>query len=68
MTYVRSIFNNSLNSNRNLKYFSVKVITYDGESYTTEVEARTADEAMLKAASEFDNVDYTMVQGCFAGW
>ena len=68
MIYVRSIFNNSLNSNRNLKYFSVEVITYDGESYTTEVEARTADEAMLMAASEFDNVDYTMVQGCFAGW
>ena len=68
MTYVRSIFNNSLNSNRNLKYFSVEVITYDGESYTTEVEARTPDEAMLMAASEFDNVDYTMVQGCFAGW
>lgn len=68
MTYVRSIFNNSLNSNSNLKYFSVEVITFDGESYTTEVEARTADEAMLKATTEFDNVDYTMVHGCFAGW
>lgn len=68
MTYVRSIFNNSLNSNRKLIYFSVEVITYDGESFTTEVEARTTDEAMMIAAAEFDNVDYTMVQGCFAGW
>lgn len=68
MTYVNSIFSSSLNSNRKLKYFSVEVITFDGESYTVEVEARSADEAQEIAASQFDNVDYTMVQGCFAGW
>ncbi len=68
MTYVSNIFNSSLNSNRKLKYFSVEVITFDGESFTTEVEARSAEEAQEIAASEFDNVDYTMVQGCFAGW
>ena len=68
MTHVMNIFDSSLNSNRKLKYFSVEVITFDGESYTIEVEARNADEAQEIAASQFDNVDYTMVQGCFAGW
>lgn len=68
MTYVSSIFNDSLISNRKLKYYSVEVVTFDGESYTTEVEARSAEEAQAIAAAEFDNVDYTMVQSCFAGW
>jgi len=75
MTYVSNIFNSSLNSNLNLKYFSVEVITFDGDSNTVEVEARNADEAQEPsarrpngrqiAASQFDNVDYTMVQGWF---
>ena len=68
MTYVSNIFSSSLNANRSLKYYSVEVITFDGESFTTEVDARSAEEAQEIAASEFDNVDYTMVQGCFAGW
>lgn len=68
MTYVSNNFSSSLNSNRNLKYFSVEVITFDGDSYIEEVEARSADEAQEIAASRFDNVDYTMVQGCFAGY
>ena len=42
MTHVMNIFDSSLNSNRKLKYFSVEVITFDGESYTEEVEARDA--------------------------
>ena len=58
----------SLNSNRKLKYFSVEVITFDGDSITVEVEARSADEAQEIAASQFDNVDYTMIQSCFAGY
>lgn len=68
MTYVSNIFSSSLNANRSLKYYSVEVITFDGESFTTEVEARSAEEAQEIAASEFEDVDYTMVQGCFAGW
>ena len=68
MTYVSSIFNSSLNSNRKLKYFSVEVITFDGDSITVEVEARSADEAQEIAAYQFDNVDYTMIQSCFAGY
>ena len=68
MTYVSNNFSSSLNSNRNLKYFSVEVITFDGDSYIEEVEARSADEAQEIAASRFDNVDYTMVQSCFVGW
>lgn len=66
MTYVSNNFSSSLNSNRNLKYFSVEVITFDGESYMEEVEASNADEAQEIAASMHEDVDYTMVQGCFA--
>lgn len=68
MTYVSNIFNSSLNSNRKLQFFSVEVITFDGESFIEEVEARSAEEAQEIAASGYENVDYTMVQGCFAGW
>lgn len=66
MTHVMNIFDSTLNSNRSLKYYSVEVITFDGDSYTEEVEARSADEAQEIAASMYDDVDYTMVQGCFA--
>ena len=51
MTHVMNIFDSSLNSNRKLKYFSVEVITFDGESYTEEVEARDAEDAIKNAAS-----------------
>lgn len=68
MTYVSNIFSSSLNSNCKLKYFSIEVITFNGESYTEEIEARTAEEAQEIAASMYDEVDYTMVQGCFAGF
>ena len=63
-----NIFDSSLNSNRKLKYYSVEVITFDGESISVEVEARSAEEAQEIAASQVENADYTMVQGCFAGW
>ena len=66
MTYVSNIFNNSLNSNRKLKYYSVEIITFNGESFTEEIEARSAEEAQEIAASMYEEVDYTMVQGCFA--
>ena len=46
----------------------MEVITFDGESYTEEVEARDAEEAQEIAASLHEDVDYTMVQGCFVGW
>ena len=65
MTHVMNIFDSSLISNRKLKYFSVEVITFDGESYTEEVEARNAEEAQEIAASLHDEVDYTMVQSWF---
>lgn len=66
MTHVMNIFDSSLNSNRSLKCYTVEVITFDGESYTEEIEARNADQAQEIAASMHDDVDYTMVQGCFA--
>lgn len=68
MTHVMNIFDSSLNSNRKLKYYSVEVITFDGESISVEVEARSAEEAQEIAASMYDDVDYTMVQGCYAYW
>ena len=61
-----NIFDSSLNSNRSLKCYTVEVITFDGEGYTEEIEARNADQAQEIAASMYDDVDYTMVQGCFA--
>ena len=66
MTHVMNIFDSSLNPNRSLKCYTVEVITFDGESYTEEIEARNADQAQEIAASMYDDVDYTMVQGCFA--
>ena len=61
-----NIFRSSLNSNSSLKCFTIEVITFDGESYTEEVDASNAEEAQVIAASMYDDVDYTMVQGCFA--
>lgn len=63
MTHVMNIFDSSLNSNRSLKYFSVEVITFDGDSYMEEIEAHSAEEAQAKAAAEVPDADYTMVQG-----
>ena len=61
-----NIFSSSLNSDSSIKYYSVEVITFDGDSYMEEIEARNADEAQEIAASMHEDVDYTMVQGCFA--
>ena len=63
MTHVMNIFDSSLNSNRKLKYFSVEVITFDGESEIVYVEANSAEEAQAKAAADVPDADYTMVQG-----
>ena len=71
MTYVSNIFeisNISLSSTNSLKYYTVEVITFDGESFFEEVEARNAEEAQQIAASIYDEVDYTMVHACYAGW
>lgn len=66
MTHVMNIFDRTLNSNSSIKYYSVEVITFDGESYTEEIEAQNADEAQEIAASMYNDVDYTMIQGCYA--
>ena len=65
MTHVMNIFNSSLNSNNKIKNFTVEVITFDGESFTEEIEARTSEEAAEIAARQYDEVDYVMVQGCY---
>ncbi|MBD5505624.1 MAG: hypothetical protein HDR09_18260 [Lachnospiraceae bacterium] len=46
----------------------MEVITFNGESFTEEIEARNAEEAQEIAASMYEDVDYTMIQGCFAGF
>ena len=58
----------SLNSNKRLKFYTVEVVTFDNESFIVEVEARNEEEAQEMAAAEIGNADYTMIQGCFAGW
>ena len=54
----------SLNSNRKFKYFSVEVITFNGDSFMDEIEARSSEEAAEIAVSQYDEVDYVMVQVC----
>ena len=65
MTYVMNTPSSSLNSNRKLKYFSVEVITFNGDSFMDEIEARSSEEAAEIAVSQYDEVDYVMVQGCY---
>ncbi len=66
MTHVTNNFSSSLNSTRKNKYFTVEVITFDGDSYIEEIIAKTAEQAQQIAASMYNEVDYTMVQGCYA--
>ena len=49
MTYVMNTPSSSLNSNRKLKYFSVEVITFNGDSFMDEIEARSSEEAEKRA-------------------
>lgn len=65
MTHVINLYCSSLDSNRKLKCYTIEVITFDGDSYIEEIEARSSDEAQEIAASYHEDVDYTMVQGCF---
>lgn len=68
MTYVSNNSTISLPTNRKMKFFSVEVITFDGESYSEEIEARDPEEAQQIAAALYDEVDYTMVHGCTVTW
>lgn len=44
-----------------MKEFQVEVITFDGDSETVYVEARSEEEASNMAAEIVGNADYTMV-------
>lgn len=66
MTHVINSFINSFVSDNECKYFSIEVITYDGQSVMLEVEADNADEAQELAAAQVENADYTMVQGGYS--
>ncbi|MDE6019114.1 MAG: ATP-binding protein [Muribaculaceae bacterium] len=61
MTYVGNIFSSSLNSNRKLKYFPVEVITSDGESYLSEVEARNERKSIIITSLYPHTSGYDMV-------
>lgn len=62
MTYVSII---SADTNRRYKEYQIEVITFDGESETVYVTARTSEEAQAMAAAQVPDADYTMVQGIF---
>ena len=62
MTYVSII---SADTNRRYKEYQIEVITFDGDSKTVYVTARTSEEAQAKAAAQVPDADYTMVQGIF---
>ncbi len=62
MTYVSII---SADTNRRYKEYQIEVITFDGDSETVYVTARTSEEAQAMAAAHVPDADYTMVQGIF---
>lgn len=66
MTYVKisSAFTNRPFSRDILKEYWIDVVLFDGSFETVSIYAYTEDAALEKAAAMFDNVDYTMVQGC----
>lgn len=66
MTYVMNFSAAKSAANRSLRYYTVEIVTFDGEHYTEEIEACSEEEAMRIAASLYDNVDYTMIQGSFS--
>lgn len=47
-----------------LKEYWVEVVLFDGDTETVSIYAYNEDDAQQQAASMFDDVDYTMVQGC----
>lgn len=59
MTYINLTYNDS---NRKFKEYQIEVITYDGDSETVYVTARTAAEAQAKAVDMVPNADITLVQ------
>lgn len=64
MTYVptSSAFASTSSSS---KFFTVEVITFDGESITVEVYAASEAEAIEIAVEDVEGADYAMVQGCY---
>lgn len=65
MTYIATPSLSVLNLDNSTKEYMIEVVTFDGESEIVYVEASNEDEAQSLAASEVENADYTMVQGCW---
>lgn len=67
MTYVinSSFFANRPVNHDILKEYWVEVVLFDGAHETVYIFAYSEDDAQEQAASMYDDVDYTMVQGCY---
>ena len=65
MTHVINTSASSYARTKAAKFYMIEIVTYDGDSFTVEVEAHSEAEAQELAAADYDNVDYTMVQGCY---
>lgn len=61
MTHIMSFAANTSSPSNSMKEYQVEVITFDGDSETVYVEARSEEEASNMAAEIVGNADYTMV-------
>lgn len=61
MTHIMSFAASASSSSNSMKEYQVEVITFDGDSETVYVEARSEEEASNMAAEIVGNADYTMV-------
>ena len=65
MTYINSFFKTSLSTSDKIKFFSVEIVTFGGESIPDEIEAYTEEEAQSIAFSMYEDVDFVMIQGSY---
>ena len=61
MTHIMNYAASTPSRSNRIKEYQVEVITFDGDSETVYVEARSEEEASDKAADMVANADYTMV-------
>ena len=61
MTHIMSFAASASSPSNSMKEYQVEVITFDGDSETVYVEARSEEEASNMASEIVGNADYTMV-------
>lgn len=57
MTFVITSSSISLPVKNKVKYFTVEIVTFDGESYTEEIIARSKEQAEEITYTMYDNID-----------